>query len=225
MNEFLSVKNLSKEFHNGTGIEDVNFIICPGEIVGLLGDNGVGKTTVIKLIFDEFLKDEGEIRIDGEILCGRKSLANIAFFPDHNEFPQNMNIIEYAKYAAKLKGVENDLIDELSLELLDSLNLSANINNSYSELSAGMQKRAMLYAVLITQPDIIFFDEPTSNMDVKSRMEFLNLILFLSSEYKKTIVITSHNIDELSTIITRVIILDKKKQQRTCCLRYQLWQN
>ncbi|WP_338983399.1 ATP-binding cassette domain-containing protein [Spiroplasma endosymbiont of Othius punctulatus] len=206
---YLFVDRLSKEFKNGSGVKEISFTINKGEIIGFIGDNGAGKTTTIKLIFGEFLKNEGDVTLENGSLLSKKNLRKIAFFPDQNNYPKSFNIVSFAEYSAKLKGYSHEEIYELMDTYLEALNLTDYKKNKFTELSAGMQKRALLLSVLITNPEIIILDEPTANLDVKSRLEFMNILRHLSDEYNKTIVITSHNIDELNNLINRVILVKK----------------
>ncbi|ALD66453.1 ATP-binding cassette domain-containing protein [Spiroplasma cantharicola] len=208
-NNFFEVKNLSKVFKNKSGVNNVSFTLKKGDIVGFLGDNGSGKTTIIKLIFNEYIKNGGEILFEDNEIQKTKAFTKMAFFPDQNNYPKDFKIIDFAMYTANLKNIsKKDVLENLSA-YVKALNLEEYQNNKFSELSAGMQKRALLLSILITDPEIIILDEPTANLDIKSRLEFLKILSNLATKFKKTIVITSHNIDELSSLINRIVILKK----------------
>ncbi|ATZ21544.1 ABC transporter ATP-binding protein [Mesoplasma tabanidae] len=208
---FFSVQNMSKSFKNNAGVENINFNISQGDIVGLIGDNGVGKTTIIKLIFNQYKNDTGFISFKGS--KDLNYLKEIAFFPDQNNYPKHFNIVEFANYCANLKGISRKEIKVKIDNLLKALNLFNHKNNKFDELSAGMQKRALLLSILVTNPKIIILDEPTANLDVQSRIEFIEVLLFLVKEFKTTIIITSHIIDELNDFITRAIFIKKIKNK------------
>ncbi|AUF83532.1 ABC transporter ATP-binding protein [Mesoplasma syrphidae] len=207
----IELKGVSKTFKTGFGIKDISFTIKKGEIVGFLGDNGAGKTTIIKLIFNEYAKDSGVVLINNRQNTKRRSLRKIAFFPDQNNFPLHYKIKDFMIYSAKLKKISKENIKKNGKILFEALNLVEYENSRFNELSAGLQKRALLLSILITDPEIIVLDEPTANLDVKSRIDFLDLLQKLAKFYNKTIFITSHNIDELNLIVNKIIIIEQGK--------------
>lgn len=208
-NPYFIVSGLSKKFKNGSGVKNISFSIKKGELVGFIGDNGTGKTTTIKLIFNELKKDEGFVSLEGKQTKNKNVLNRIAFFPDQNNYPKNFNIVKFAYYSAALKGVQKNELDKYINLYLDALTLRPYAKNKFSDLSAGMQKKALLLSILVTNPEIIILDEPTANLDVYSRLEFMGVLKHLCSEHKKTIIITSHNIDELNNSVNRAILLKK----------------
>lgn len=209
INNFFKVESITKEFDKNSGVKNINFSVNEGEIVGFIGDNGAGKTTTIKLIFGEFIKDAGKVLFENKEISPDFGLKQIAFFPDQNNFPKKVNIVDFAYYSAHLKGKVKKETKEFLDEYLNALNLSEFKKSKFSQLSAGMQKRALLLSVLVTDPKIIILDEPTANLDVKSRLDFMNILNHLAKKYKKTIIITSHNIDELNNIVDRAVIIKK----------------
>ncbi|WP_338983090.1 ABC transporter ATP-binding protein [Spiroplasma endosymbiont of Othius punctulatus] len=206
---YFVVSGITKEFRNGSGVKDVSFSIQKGEMVGFIGDNGTGKTTTIKMIFNELKKDAGFVSLEGKQATNKNVLSRIAFFPDQNNYPKNFNIVKFSYYCASLKGVQKDELDKYIELYLEALTLKPYAKNKFSDLSAGMQKKALLLSVLVTNPEIIVLDEPTANLDVYSRLEFMGVLKHLSSVHGKTIVITSHNIDELNNSVNRAILLKK----------------
>lgn len=208
-NPYFIVSGITKEFSNGSGIKNISFSIKKGEMVGFIGDNGTGKTTTIKLIFNELKKNAGFVSLEGKQLNEKNALSRIAFFPDQNNYPKNFNIVKFAYYSAMLKGVHKKELDKYINLYLDALTLKPYAKNKFSDLSAGMQKKALLLSVLVTNPEIIILDEPTANLDVYSRLEFMGVLKHLSQEHNKTIIITSHNIDELNNAVNRAILLKK----------------
>ncbi|WP_051418459.1 ABC transporter ATP-binding protein [Mesoplasma seiffertii] len=206
---YFEVKNLTKIFKTGAGVKNESFTINKGQIVGFIGDNGAGKTTTIKLIFGEHKKDTGEVFLKGVSTEQREALIKIAFFPDQNNYPHQYKIKEYAYYCASLKGITKEYVDQYFDRFLEALSLEKFRKSRFDELSAGMQKRALLLATLVTDPEMIILDEPTANLDVKSRLEFMEVLRFLAREYGKTIMITSHNIDELNLLIDKVVLVNR----------------
>ncbi|QHX37083.1 ABC transporter ATP-binding protein [Spiroplasma sp. BIUS-1] len=204
----LILKEVSKKFKNEKGIFNISFSFSMDKIVGLIGDNGAGKTTIIKTILGDYKKDSGEISLLGNSENYKK---DITYFPDQNNFPKNSNIIDYCLYTQSLKGQNYKKDDPKILELVGILGLKDYLNSSFQKLSSGMQKRALLLSLILSKPKLIILDEPTENLDIKSRTEFLKLIEFISKEYKVGIMITSHNIDEIENIINYVIVVKSGK--------------
>ncbi|QEH61569.1 ABC transporter ATP-binding protein [Spiroplasma chinense] len=201
----LEIKNLTKLFSSGDGISNISFSIKPGDIVGMVGDNGAGKSTIIKTLFNEYGKNSGEFYLDN-LPLNKKDYKKMAFFPDQSIFPNNISIEKYCTYSGCLSGISKKTILLRTRELLKYLKLYEYKNKTFKHLSAGMQKRAMLAITLISDPEIIVLDEPTSNLDLSSRFEFLELLKKLAGS-NKTILITSHIINELQGLINKLIII------------------
>ncbi|AHI53176.1 ABC transporter ATP-binding protein [Spiroplasma culicicola] len=203
----VKIEHLTKIFKTGKGIHDISFSFERGDIVGLIGDNGAGKSTIIKTIFNEYSKDLGEIFVDDKEIS-RKDYKNMAFFPDQSIYPNNITIEEYCIYSGMLADISRKECKKRTLQLLNFLNLSAYKNKKFKVLSAGMQKRALLAITMISNPEIIVLDEPTANLDIKTRLEFMELLKELAAD-NKIILITSHIINELQGLINKLIIINE----------------
>lgn len=201
----LQIKQFTKIYKNGKGIKKVDMEIKPGDIIGLVGDNGAGKSTFIKSFFGEITPDSGESFIDGHLIKP-EDMKNFSFFPDNSVMPKGVTIYEYAMHAAAIAGIEKNSAKIKIDKMLECLKLTEFKKKTFSALSAGMQKKALIVISLITSPKYIFFDEPTANLDVHNRTELINLILALS-KIGIGILITSHIIEELQSIITKLIIM------------------
>lgn len=203
----LEVRNLSKLFANGSGASDINFVLRPGSIVGMIGDNGAGKSTIIKTIFNEYKKNSGEILLDGQAI-NKNDYKKMAFFPDQSIYPKNISIEKYCVYSGCLSGLDKKTSKERTLKLLKYLELFEYRNKKFKVLSAGMQKRALLAITMVSNPEIIVLDEPTANLDVSTRFEFMEILRKLAGR-NKTILITSHIINELQGLVDRVLVIKK----------------
>lgn len=206
----LKVQALTKSYKEKTVLRNISFTVSTGEIVGFIGNNGAGKTTTIKCIFQELKYQNGFITIDGQKI-GPNVLRDMAFFPDQNNFPKNYKIVAYCKYIYKLSGGKMRNFKRSMTEILEALNLAKNKRSRFRQLSSGMQKRALLASVLITRPKIIVLDEPTANVDVATRKEFIEVLQMLARRKQVTIMITSHDIEELDTFVNKVVLLDHGK--------------
>ncbi|WP_338972727.1 ABC transporter ATP-binding protein [Spiroplasma endosymbiont of Panorpa germanica] len=203
----LEIKNITKLFKNGAGIKNVSFQIPEKSICGFVGDNGMGKTTTIRCIFQEYQTSQGEVTYKGKTLKSRNNLIKIGLFPDTNSIPLDYQLKDYVTYLALLYKIPPKVAIEKLSELTKIFNLEGYENKKLKTLSAGMLKRAMLLAIMILDLEVIILDEPTANLDVNSRQEFMEILLFLNSQ-GKTIIITSHIIEELQEIIDFLVFID-----------------
>ncbi|AUB31250.1 ABC transporter ATP-binding protein [Spiroplasma floricola] len=203
----LEIKSMSKKFDNEKGIFNFSLELKEGEIIGLVGDNGSGKSTMLKSLFGEYKKDEGEILLNGESLL--KNLTSISFFPDQSVYPKDITILNFAIYDGILCGIEKKEVEQRLDILLEKFNLLDYKTKKFNSLSAGMQKKALLAITLISRPKFIFLDEPTANLDVKSRTDFHKILKSLAKNNKVGILITSHIIDELEGFINKLVIIEK----------------
>jgi len=153
-----------------------------GQIIGLIGDNGSGKSTLLKSVFKEYKKDQGEVKINNESIDDNKNLTKICFFPDQSVYPKDTSIIDFALHDGLLCGLTKNEINSRMNELLTNVNLLDYKNKKFDELSAGMQKRAFLAICLLAKPRFLILDEPTANLDVKTRIEFHEILDILSKK-------------------------------------------
>ncbi|QEH62358.1 ABC transporter ATP-binding protein [Spiroplasma chinense] len=201
----IEVKKLTKTFFNGNGVRNISFTIKRGDIVGMVGDNGAGKSTIIKSIFNEYKKDSGELFYDG-VPMKKTLFKEASFFPDQSLYPNNITVKNFCLYSGILSGLKNKESKVRTDQLLKYLGLVEYRNKTFKKLSAGMQKRALLAITMVSDPNIIIFDEPTANLDVSTRVEFMELIKKLARQ-DKIILITSHIINELQGLINKLIII------------------
>ncbi|AHI53034.1 ABC transporter ATP-binding protein [Spiroplasma culicicola] len=201
----IKINDLSIIFKNQKGIRNINLAIANNKITGFIGNNGAGKTTTIKAILNQFKVNPGQIEVDfGE----NSNISDIAFFPDQNNFPKDFNIVEFAQYSASLKFISKEVYSKNIEEWLDILQLDSYRKNKFKELSSGLQKRALLLSIMVCEPKFVIFDEPTANLDVESKVMFLDLIKKIYNDLKIGVLITSHNLDELENLINHVIFIN-----------------
>ncbi|AOG60430.1 ABC transporter ATP-binding protein [Spiroplasma helicoides] len=201
------IEGVTKKFDNNKGIFDINITFNEGDIVGLVGDNGAGKSTLLKCMFNNYKKDSGQFLYNDEEV-NKAIMKRFSFFPDQSIYPKSISIFDFCVYSGKLSGIKAKEAKQKATSLLTSLDLISYKKKTFKSLSAGMQKRALLAICLINNPDIIVLDEPTANLDVSSRIEFVALLQKLA-RMGKTILITSHIIDELQKFINKLVIINE----------------
>lgn len=202
--ELLECKNLSKSFDNKKILKDVNLIIPRGKIVGLLGKNGQGKTTLIKLINDLLTPTNGEILIEGKH-PGVESKKIISYLPERTYLDKEMKIIDTLNYF-------DEFYDNFNIEKAKKLikDLDLDINQKISKMSKGMQEKLQLILVMSRDADLYILDEPLGGVDPATRDYILDTIL---SNFKEgsSVIISTHLISDIERILDEVIFIDRGK--------------
>ena len=202
--ELLECKNLSKSFDNKKILKDVNLIIPRGKIVGLLGKNGQGKTTLIKLINDLLTPTSGEILIEGKH-PGVESKKIISYLPERTYLDKEMKIIDTLNYF-------DEFYDNFNIEKAKKLikDLDLDINQKISKMSKGMQEKLQLILVMSRDADLYILDEPLGGVDLGGRRYIIDTIL---SNFKEgsSVIISTHLISDIERILDEVIFIDRGK--------------
>lgn len=202
--ELLECKNLSKSFDNKKILKDVNLIIPRGKIIGLLGKNGQGKTTLLKLINDLLTPTSGEVLIEG-LHPGVESKRIISYLPERTYLDKEMKVIDTLNYFKEF--YDNFDIDKAKKLLKD---LDLDINYKISKMSKGMQEKLQLILVMSREADLYILDEPLGGVDPATRDYILDTIL---SNFKEgsSVIISTHLISDIERILDEVIFIDKGK--------------
>lgn len=217
----IEIKNLVKKFKSvgndkkinfKTAVDDVNLSIEDNEIFGLLGKNGAGKTTIIKMLTGQLQPTAGEIFF-GELTFQKNKTAikkMLGVVPQHINFDQELTVAENLELHARLYGLEKTYRQARIDELLNYIELGDYKNYSVKKLSGGMKRRLLIARALIHRPQIIFLDEPTVALDPQVRRRIWNLIQDLQKN-GATIILTTHYIEEAEKLCDRVAILNEGK--------------
>ena len=200
----LEVNNISKSFDNKKIIDSISFNIEKGRIVGLLGKNGSGKSTIIKMINDLLTPDSGEILVDGEKI-GVQTKSLISYLPERTYLDKGQTIKQVFDFFEAFY----DNFDRAKAEnLLKELDLD--INTSLSKMSKGMQEKVQLVLVMSRSAKLYILDEPLGGVDPSTRDYILRTILSNFDE-DSSLIITTHIISDVEKILDEVIIIDKGK--------------
>lgn len=197
-------KHLYKEFDGKNILKDINLKIEKGVIVGLLGKNGVGKTTIIKLMNDLLTPTKGEILING-LKPGVESKKIISYLPERTYLDKDMKVSEILKYFATFY---EDFDAEKATKLLADLGIKT--DEKLIKMSKGMQEKVQLILVMSRNADLYILDEPLGGVDPATREYILDTIL---SNFKEeaTVIISTHLIADIERILDKVIFVDKGK--------------
>ncbi|RMF59657.1 MAG: nitrous oxide reductase family maturation protein NosD, partial [Calditrichaeota bacterium] len=201
----IKVNELTKRFGNHKAVNQVSFTIEKGQAMALWGSNGAGKTTILRCLLG-IIPFEGEVFINGFAIPaqGKEARKIIGFVPQEISFHDNLTVAETMNFYARLKRVELSSQNQW----LEKVGLSAHLEKRIKELSGGMKQRLALAIALLNDPPVLFLDEPTANLDMHSRDEFLGLLTILKQE-GKTILYSSHRMEEVFGFADRILVLDQ----------------
>lgn len=202
--ELVKCINLCKEFDNKQILNNINLTIPKGKIIGLLGKNGMGKTTLIKLMNDLLTPSSGEILINGE-KPGINSKKVISYLPERTYLDKSMTILQILKF---FEEFYDDFNKEKAIKLLKDLDLD--INAKISKMSKGMQEKLQLILVMSREAELYILDEPLGGVDPATRDYILDTILSNFSE-GASVIISTHLISDIERILDEVIFIDKGK--------------
>ena len=211
MNISISVKNLTKYYEKKVAVNNVNFEIKKNEILGLLGPNGCGKTTTIAMMLGLLQPSSGEILINGKNIENHRIelLHKINFISPYIELPKKLTVRENLIVYGKLYGVKN--ISSKIDYLVEKLRLSDFFYKKTGELSSGQKNRVSLAKALINEPNILFLDEPTASLDPETGDYVRTFLEMLVKEQDITILLASHNMDEVKRLCKNVLMMKDGK--------------
>lgn len=210
----VQVKNLTKQFGSLTAVDQISFEVNAGESVALWGENGAGKTTALRCLLG-VIPYKGSVRLGGydSTYQGKGARRLMGFVPQEISFHDDMTVRETLRFYARLKKTTTET--EYAAQLLERLGLSSYIGKKVRDLSGGMKQRLALVIALLADPPILILDEPTANLDVRAREEFLALLAELR-EAGKTLIFSSHRLEEVSILADRVLVIESGKLVADC---------
>jgi len=208
MQKSVIVENLSKNYFKKEAVKEISFTINENEILGLLGPNGCGKTTTIAMMLGLLKPSNGRVIIHGlDIEKNRISLLHkMNFISPYIELPKKLSVKENLIVYGKLYGVK--FISERIKYLSEKLRLEEFINKKTGELSSGQKNRVSLAKALINEPSILFLDEPTASLDPETGDFVRSFIEKISKEKKMSILLASHNMDEVKRLCKNVLMMN-----------------
>lgn len=205
----IQVSNLSKNYGQQKAVDSISFSIGRGEIVGFLGPNGAGKSTTMKMITGYLQADGGTATVCG-INVRDNALAakqKIGYLAEANPLYYDMYVREYLSFVVGVYKIENE--QQVIEETIALVGLTPEANKKIGQLSKGYKQRVGLAAALVHNPEVLILDEPTSGLDPNQIIEIRNVIKAQGSN--KTVLFSSHILQEVQAICDRVIIINKGK--------------
>jgi len=205
----IEVEHLKKSYGKQLALNDVSFNVGAGEIVGLIGPNGAGKSTLMKIICTLLLPTSGNVRINGlSVLNDPLRIKRLlGYLPENNPLYMDLYVKEYLDHIAGLYNLGNRR--QRVKEVIALTGLEPEMDKKIGLLSKGYRQRVGLAQAIIHDPEILILDEPTTGLDPNQIVEIRNLISDLGKE--KTVILSTHIMQEVEAICQRVLILNKSK--------------
>jgi ABC-type multidrug transport system ATPase subunit len=202
----LSLINLTKHYGNIVALDQVSVTFTPG-IYGILGANGAGKSTMMKLISDNLKRDSGQILYDGtEILSlGAKFRRQLGYMPQEQGMFDQMTAQVFLSYMAQLKGIRTKDARGQINDLLQVTNLTAAKDKPLRSFSGGMKQRVMLAQALLGDPEVLILDEPTAGLDPEERIRIRNHISALGQN--KIVLLATHIVSDIESIADQIVLM------------------
>ena len=212
MQPIVTVTGLTKQFKNLTAVKDLSFSVNEGDVYGFLGQNGAGKSTTIRMLLTLIAPTQGRIEIFGKELTANRNeiLSQIGAVIEKPDVYKYLSAYENLKLFARLSGVK--VTEQLLMDQLEKVGLASRAKDTVKTFSQGMKQRLGIAIALIHDPKLIVLDEPTNGLDPQGIADIRNLILHLSRDLKKTVIVSSHLLSEIEQVATRVLIIDKGKK-------------
>ena len=212
MNAVIEVKHLTKDFKDVKAVNDLSFSVESGQVYGFLGQNGAGKSTTIRMLLTLIKPSSGDIEIFGMNLLKHRNeiLRQVGAIIERPDLYKYLTALENLRIFAAMSGVkvsEKALMDQLAM-----VGLAERAHSKVKTYSQGMKQRLGIATALVHDPKLIILDEPTNGLDPQGIADIRNLILHLSKEMNKTLLISSHLLSEMELIADSMIIIDKGKK-------------
>lgn len=205
------LKNVTKRYKSTVAVDNLSLEIKGGEFVSLLGVNGAGKTTTIKMLSCLTVPDEGDAFLGGHSVRTEASKVKkiIGVSPQETAVAPLLTVRENVEFIAGIYGFPKEKIKEKTEETLSSFGLTEEADKKAKNLSGGMMRRLSIALALVSEPEILFLDEPTLGLDVIARRELWKKISALKG--KITVVLTTHYLEEAEALSDRIAVMKKGK--------------
>ncbi len=212
-NDVIQVSGLTKKFKELTAVNGVSFSVREGEIFGFLGPNGAGKTTTINMLTTVLRPNAGKATVAGHDIASDPLGVRriIGLVPQEYTADEDLTGMENLLLVASLYGVPKEEARKRADSLLKLVQLSDAADRNVETYSGGMRRRLELACGLINRPKVLFLDEPTLGLDVQTRAAVWNYIRLLKEQYKMTLFMTTHYLEEADSLCDRVAIIDHGK--------------
>ena len=202
-------RGLEKSYGRVHAVQGIDFEVAPGRCVGLLGPNGAGKTTAMRMIMGLTRPSAGELRVFGMPVAQltRQHKARVGLVPQENNLDPDLSVRQNLEVYGRYFSLPPALIDERIPELLDFMQLGERVESGVNQLSGGMKRRLVLARALISSPELVILDEPTTGLDPQARVMIWKRLLDLKRQ-GLTLLLTTHYMDEAQRLCDEIIVID-----------------
>ncbi len=209
MSSIVQVNHLTKQFNQFTAVNDLSFSVEKGDVYGFLGQNGAGKSTTIRMMLTLITPTQGQIELFGYDLYKhrRDILQQLGAVIEKPDVYKYLSAYENLQLFARLSGIKPTR--QIIMDQLEMVGLADRAKDTVKTFSQGMKQRLGIAIALVHNPSLIMLDEPTNGLDPQGIADIRNLILQLSRDRKKTVIVSSHLLNEIEQIATRILIIDK----------------
>lgn len=203
----IEIKNLFRAYDEFMAVQDVSFSIRKGEIVGLLGHNGAGKTTIMKMISGYLEPSSGSIRIDDLDITEQRDEVQkkLGYLPEVLPLYPEMNVADYLDYVARLKGIHGQQVIEEIRRVVRATDLGNKLIAPISTLSRGYRQRVGVAQAILGKPRLLILDEPTNGLDPTQTRQMRELIRAIAKD--ATVILSTHIMQEVDALCDRVLIM------------------
>jgi ABC-type multidrug transport system ATPase subunit len=208
----IEVENLSKNFKDIKAVDGLSFSVSAGEVYGFLGQNGAGKSTTIRMLLTLITPSSGSIKLFGmDLQKHRKEiLRQVGAIIEKPDLYKYLTALENIRIFSRMSGVK--LSERLLMDQLDRVGLAERAKSKVKTYSQGMKQRLGIAVALVHDPQLIILDEPTNGLDPQGIADIRKLIIHLTKDLGKTLLISSHLLGEMEVIADSMLIIDKGKK-------------
>lgn len=212
MEAIIEVDHLQKDYGNFSAVSDLSFHVERGDVYGFLGQNGAGKSTTIRMLLTLIKPTNGTIRVFGKQITSQRQeiLRQTGAVIERPDLYKFLSALDNLSIFARLSG--NRLSEKIIMEKLERVGLADRAYSKVKTFSQGMKQRLGIAVALVNDPQLVILDEPTNGLDPQGIADMRRLIVSLSKEQGKTVLVSSHLLSEIEQIATRMIILHKGKK-------------
>ncbi len=209
---YVEFKNITKKYGAKTALNIPRWSAKPGDVIGLVGSNGAGKTTFLRLVLDLLRVDTGEVLIEGKNVSTHDAWkAHTGSYLDNTFLIDFLTPLEYFKFIGTVYGFENGQVEEAIVPYTNLIPfLETEPSSGYiRELSTGNAKKVGIVSALFPSPKLLLLDEPFSNLDPSSQIRLKQHIRRLAEEKNMTMIISSHDLGHVTEVCSRITLLDR----------------
>ena len=212
MQPILQVSNLSKNFADFAAVTDLSFNVYEGDIYGFLGQNGAGKSTTIRMILSLIKPTGGDILFRGKTVVGtdKSWLKDCGAIIERPDLYKYLSAYDNLRIFAKMSG--KAISKKQIFDQLEMVGLAERASSKVKTFSQGMKQRMGIAIALVHDPGLVILDEPTNGLDPQGIADMRQLIISLREQHNKTVIISSHLLNEIEQVATRMLIIHKGKK-------------